>query len=49
MLGKVQRYQVNVEARLDEDEEAIELLGEQLLKPVKIEEKKEVKGWWPFK
>jgi hypothetical protein len=26
--GKIQRYQVNVEARLDEDENAIEILTE---------------------
>jgi hypothetical protein len=36
--GKVQRYQVNVESRLDEDEDAIGLLDEQLLKPEGIKE-----------
>lgn len=49
--GKIQRYQVNVEARLDEDEEAIEILNEQLLKPVAVEKDKAAKkekSWWQF-
>lgn len=49
VLGKFQRYQVNVEGRFDEDEDAVGILGEQLLKPVQIDEKKESQGkWWQF-
>jgi hypothetical protein len=42
---------VKVEARLDEDEEAISILGDQLLKPVGVEENqvaKKKKSWWQF-
>lgn len=45
--GKIQEYQVGVEARFDEDELAITTLNEQLMEPVTIKEEKP-RRWWRF-
>jgi hypothetical protein len=39
---------IAVEARFDEDEDAIAILGEQLTSPVKSESETPPKRWWQF-
>jgi len=45
--GKIQEYEVAVEGRFDEDEQAIDILNEQM-QPAPESEKEPATHWWQF-